>query len=207
MEPPPPDPRVRPARPTDRDAIARCLGRAFHDDPVTRWLIGDRPDVVRRASILMGRYADVHRGHGSLFVASTDPGGDVAAVAIWADPGRWHVPLRRYLPHIGGFVVSLGARGLARTGSLRAIEQSHPREAHHYLAVLGTDPEAQGHGLGSALVRTVTDRADHEVMAAYLESSKPANVPFYARLGFVPGDDIAITSALAVTPMWRDPRP
>ena len=65
----------------------------------------------------------------------------------------------------------------------------------------------QGKGLGSALICPMIDRCDAEGMPAYLESSNPQNIPFYARHGFQPTGEIVVgKGAPTVTAMWRDPR-
>ncbi len=65
------------------------------------------------------------------------------------------------------------------------IEGAHGRHPeHYYLAVLGTRPDRQGHGVGSALVQPILDICDREQLGAYLESSKEQNMALYRRHGF-----------------------
>jgi GNAT superfamily N-acetyltransferase len=46
-------------------------------------------------------------------------------------------------------------------------------------------PEAQGKGVGAAMMKMVTDQADSENMKCYLESSRDVpNVAIYGRFGF-----------------------
>ena len=59
---------------------------------------------------------------------------------------------------------------------LGETEKRHPREEHWYLEVLGTRPDRQGEGLGSALIRHGLERAEQDGLPAYLESSKESNV-------------------------------
>src|SRR4029078_5686236 len=86
------------------------------------------------------------------------------------------------------------------------VERRHPPEPHLYLAVLGTDPPAQGRGIGTAVLRPGLDLCDREGLPAYLESSKESNVGFYARFGFrviaevrMPGEGPTVWL------MWRNP--
>jgi GNAT superfamily N-acetyltransferase len=89
----------------------------------------------------------------------------------------------------------------------RAVERQHPTEPHWYLSVLGTDPPAQGRGIGGALIRQVTDRCDHLGIPAYLESSKAENLAYYERFGFaVTGDTHLGDDGPPIWFMWRDPR-
>ncbi len=96
--------------------------------------------------------------------------------------------------------------------ALRALDETdkvHPSEPHWYLALLGTDPDHQGKGYGTAAISPVLDICDRDGTPAYLESSKEQNVPFYERHGF------EVTSTLDLSKgkgprlwlMWREPRP
>ena len=72
--------------------------------------------------------------------------------------------------------------------------------------MLGTDPDAQGRGLGSAVLQGVLEQCDSDGVAAYLESSKERNVDFYARHGFRVLDEIKLLRGPTMWKMWRDPR-
>jgi ribosomal protein S18 acetylase RimI-like enzyme len=87
------------------------------------------------------------------------------------------------------------------------MEMLHPkRPPHWYLAVLGTDPAAQGQGLGSAALAPVLERCDADGVGAYLESSKESNIAFYARHGFRVTREIRLPRGPKLWAMWRDPR-
>ncbi|MCU1279346.1 MAG: hypothetical protein JWM53_2892, partial [bacterium] len=79
-------------------------------------------------------------------------------------------------------------------------------EPHYYLFAIGTTPEQQGRGVGSALLAPMLARCDAEKLPAYLESSTPTNLPFYRRHGFVATGELRFGDGVVVTPMRRDPR-
>jgi GNAT superfamily N-acetyltransferase len=84
------------------------------------------------------------------------------------------------------------------------VETAHPhRPPHFYLAVLGTDPSRQGHGIGSALLQPVLDLCDRDGVPVYLESSKESNVAFYARHGFRVTAEVRLPKGPPMWPMWR----
>jgi ribosomal protein S18 acetylase RimI-like enzyme len=88
-----------------------------------------------------------------------------------------------------------------------AIERHHPEEPHHYLAVLGTDPSAQGQGLGTAVMRPVLEMCDADGVPAYLESSKERNVAYYARHGFRVRQELDVPGGgPRIWLMWREPQ-
>ena len=83
--------------------------------------------------------------------------------------------------------------------SKTSFEKGLSTKPHWYLFTLGTAPERQGKGVGSALLRSMLRRVDERGEPAHLESSKERNVPRYSRFGFEVIDVLAPTSGRA----WR----
>ena len=63
-------------------------------------------------------------------------------------------------------------------------EQLMKGQEHYYLWGLVTDPKAQGKGIGSALLKKLTDKADAQNTSIYLETHEQKNVSYYERFGF-----------------------
>jgi GNAT superfamily N-acetyltransferase len=194
---------ARQAEPGDMTPIAGALARAFHDDPAMTWLFGDRSAPrLRRIARFMGSEARRHRRHGGLVLtADGHPG-----AALWDPPGRWRSTWPDVLRAAPMMLSSIGPRVPRALRGLGLMEASHPRQPHWYLAVLGTDPPQQGRGVGAALLAPVLGRCDAEGTGAYLESSKPENVPWYERFGFRTTGRIDLPDGPPLWPMWRDPR-
>ena len=87
------------------------------------------------------------------------------------------------------------------------MEEQHPVEDHEYLFFLGTRPEWQSRGLGSALMHEVLDRCDRDGTPAYLEATSPANQRLYLRQGFVVAGEIRLPDGPSMWRMWREPLP
>ena len=82
-----------------------------------------------------------------------------------------------------------------------------PAALHFYLQGLGTDPDRQGEGLGSAVMQPVLERCDADGLPAYLESTKERNVGFYEQHGFeVVGKEQIASDGPMLWLMWREPR-
>jgi ribosomal protein S18 acetylase RimI-like enzyme len=135
---------------------------------------------------------------------------DLAGVAMWAPPGRarpgWRdlVRLMPVMPYLTG----LGRDTPEAARMLSAVDAARPTEPHWYLATLGTDPERQRSGVGSALMRSVLDGVDTEGLPAYLESSKESNLAFYGHHGFeVTGEIRTPRGGPTLWLMWRRARP
>lgn len=76
---------------------------------------------------------------------------------------------------------------------------------HWYLEAIGVDPEREGRGFGSALVRAGMQRADRDQTPVYLETETERNVRFYEHLGF---EVVEQTSAAGLNlPLWLMVRP
>lgn len=201
---PRPDHQPRLATRDDLPALGQSLAAAFADDPVWEWLLpagrSDAPGTQRL-------FAWITAGHLADASVWTLPG--TPATAVWALPGRFRTPTRRVVTGLPRLVGALGVGGLGRLARLGELERRHPPEPHWYLALLGTHPDHQGRGLGTAVVAPGIAAADHAGVGCYLESSKEANVPFYRRLGFeVTGTfDADGGRGPRLWLMWRDPVP
>jgi GNAT superfamily N-acetyltransferase len=193
---------VRRARTEERDALAGMLARSFHDDPVMSWFFPDDGRRMARSRRFFAMRLRQLQPQGETY---TVDGG--AGAAIWALPDEWRLSHWEELRMGLALMPALGRRvGVAMRG-VELIDRAHPRTPHYYLAVLGTDPEAQGQGIGSALLQPVLEACDRDEVPAYLESSKERNIDFYARHGFRVTDEVHMPDGPPVWSMWRDPRP
>ncbi|MFJ4653937.1 GNAT family N-acetyltransferase [Nocardia sp. NPDC088792] len=198
---------VRPAITPDVPELGRVLGLAFADDPIISWLIPDPAVRARRAAILFSTLVrHYYLAEGGVEVALDDAGAMVGAT-IWAPPGKWHVPDAQSIPQLPGLVRAFRRRLIAAAALTETMAATHPTEPHWYLAVIGTLPSARGRGYGRALLDSRLDRCDAEHIPAYLESSKPENLPYYERFGFeVTGEIDATKGGPPLWSMWRAAR-
>ena len=134
----------------------------------------------------------------------------IGAAAMWDPPGRWKHSVREQLMMAPSFIRGFGLRlsvGRKFGALLELMKRHHPEEPHWYLAVIGSDVTVRGKGYGQVLMRSRLDRVDAEHAPAYLESSKPENVPYYQRFGFeVTGEMVLPDGGPTLWPMWRAPR-
>lgn len=196
---------VRAATAADISDVTEALVRAFHDDPVMSFLF--RKDERRRSKTGALFDSEQKRAIGKAKGrVDTSDGGPPKGAAIWFAPGEWRTggtELFGMLP----LMVKLGLDTPRALGLLAQMEKIHPKEPHWYLAVLGTDPDHQGKGVGSALLAPVLTQCDTEGIPAYLESSKERNIPFYRRHGFEVTGEVQAKNGPKLWPMWREPRP
>jgi ribosomal protein S18 acetylase RimI-like enzyme len=194
---------VRQAVAADLPDLVEMLVRSFDDDPVSEFMFAG-PRRRRRGlhSFFASQLKHQYLPHGHVYTT-----GQRDSAAIWGAPdvprNGW-AELIQLLPT---------APYLASTRTHRAlqllfqVDGLRPQEPHWYLATLGTDPDRQGRGLGSALMESMMARIDHSGLPAYLESSKERNVSFYARFGFEVVDELHSTpGSPTIWRMSREPR-
>ena len=107
--------------------------------------------------------------------------GRLVGVAATFAAGRYPPPAWTVLWYVPGFLAAGPGpivRGL-RTSFVQ--DRGHPREDHVFLWFLAVDPGRQRSGVGRALLARVFEEAEAPV---YLDTANPANVPYYASLGF-----------------------
>ena len=198
------DPGVRPAATADVPGMAEALSLAFHDDPIMAWLFGDDEGrIVPSARRFFTFEGKRHLDHPTVFTNDAYDG-----AAYWDPPGHWKTPILRLMGMAPFMVQAMRHRIVRALRGLGMIEKAHAQHPeHYYLAVLGTRPDRQGNGVGSALMAPILQTCDAEGIGAYLESSKEANIPFYRRHGFEVVEELHLPKGPGLWPMWRDPRP
>ena len=79
-----------------------------------------------------------------------------------------------------------------------------PEEPHVHLGPIGVAPEAQGQGIGTALMNCYIAHLQQERSAGYLETDKPENVEFYQKFSFAVQREEKLIGT-TIWYMWRPP--
>ena len=197
-----PHPEVRKGRVADAASLTRTLARAFEDDPVSAWVFPNASDRLRRLE-LMYSLISLPDALGDEECYTTP---DFAGVALWAPAGKPKpsaVESLQLIPTVARVCGRYTARALR---VLSYMESKFPEEPHAHLMFLATEPERQGEGIGSLLLRQNLARLDRDGIPAYLEASTPRNRALYLRHGFVDMDRMQLPGGGPwLTRMWRDP--
>lgn len=188
---------VQAATANEKSAVLAILTLAFSTDPATRWTWRD-PKTYLEA---FPQFAVAFGG------AAFEKGGahhvGSAGAALWLPPGAG--------PDEAALMDLMQRTADAATAGdgpklMQQMASFHPHEPHWYLPLIGTDPAHQGKGVGSMLLRHVTDICDRDGVLAYLESSNPRNIPLYQRHGFEIVGRAQSGSSPVITPMLRKPK-
>lgn len=191
---------VRLLTPADVPAAAEVIARAFEADAALKVLAPD-PEARHRLAVWLGAwYVRTAVPYASVWGIDTDDG--LQAVAVWHPPSVSPGSLRATLTAlrearpaaraVAGLPVHVlrtaGSEPLALATLLRLQARSRSTAGagpSWYLAYLAVAPEAQGRGLARRLLDHVLRRCDADGVAAWLQTTDPANVPLYERFGFV----------------------
>jgi GNAT superfamily N-acetyltransferase len=168
------------------DEAAALLTRAFFDYPMWAWVMPHEDHrrralpIAMRASVIWGLILDEAYGIGS----------PLQGMAIWAPPGMADADIDPDNSRIDwdSVVAAIGDEGMRRFELMIEVEKPL-RDAHipangWYLPWLGVEPATQRTGAGSALLRAMWARLDPRGCPTYLETEKPANVPYYVKQGY-----------------------
>jgi len=193
-----PSTEIRSASTSELPQAVATIVAAFVTDPIARFALVTPHDYLRYMPEQVRAFAGGSIEHGTADV-SINFGG----AALWLPPGV----------HPDGEALEREFRRTAEAahlddllGTFEQMDQSYPEEPHWYLPMVGVEPNAQGSGVGSALMRQGVARCDKEGALAYLESSNPRNISLYERHGFEVMGQIQVGAGPVVTPMLRYPR-
>jgi GNAT superfamily N-acetyltransferase len=188
-------------RSAKRDEMAQtvsCIVAAFIADPIGRFAWPSPHQYLEAMPLAVREF-----GGASFEYGSADVTADFCGAGLWLPPSV----------HPDGEALEKVFRDTAKSEHLddllatfEKMDEWHPEESHWYLPLIGVEPNAQGRGLGGALMRHATARADAAGTMAYLESSNPRNISLYERHGFEVMGKIQVGAGPLVTPMLRQPR-
>jgi GNAT superfamily N-acetyltransferase len=183
------------------EQLSAALAAAFEDDPVFSWVLADQ--AGRRARLF--RFFKLELSHVVLPAGRIWTTDDAAGASLELPPGGWKMPIGVQVRHAPAFTRVFGQRLPHALALITRMERRHLREPHYYIPYVGVVPEAQGQGLGTALLAPTLQRCDRERLPAYLEATSERNVALYLRLGFEHLDELRLGSSPPLWPMRRAP--
>jgi GNAT superfamily N-acetyltransferase len=187
---------------------AAVVTAAFFDYPM---MVHYFPNVKKRQKRLSWYLKNVLRSalrYGEAFVTS-----DYTGVLFLLPPGHTRITTKEYIKC--GFLFTplvMGYRRYKMSDECeRFVADTHEQimngRRHHYLWGLVTEPKEQRKGIGTALVKIITDKADADGLPIYTETHDEKNVAYYERFGFkLVHTDTIPKHGLDIWCMVREPR-
>ena len=193
-----PSTEIRSATSGEMPHAVAAIVAAFLVDPTARFAWPAARAYLVAMPLAIQEFAGTCVEHGTAYLSA-----DFCGAALWLPPGVQ--PNGEALEKI--FRATAEPEHLDDLlATFEKMDQSHPEGAHWYLSMIGVDPQAQGKGLGAALMRYSLTRCDRDGALAYLETANPRNIPLYERFGFEVMEPFQRGAAPRVTPMLRRPR-
>lgn len=166
------------------ESAASTIALAFNDDPMFKYI---EPDAQQRGDLLAKLLSATLSAHLRFGVVDTIHAG--AGVALWLPPDKTEFTFFQMMQ--SGMLNLPFQLGLSRFGRVmhghettEAIHKTAAPNAHWYLAILAVNPNHQGGGIGSSLLKHGLQRADTDNMPVYLETFNERSLSFYSRYGF-----------------------
>jgi GNAT superfamily N-acetyltransferase len=198
-------PTGRRAQVEDSDAILETIATAFFHDPFWSWAFADQSRRAEHFRVWWRVFVDAAFDNDNWGWVTDNCG----SVALWTPPGGTEMTADEEAELVRLVVELIGGEHADDVlGVLAQFEAAHPHDVpHYYLGIVATHDDSRGHGYAEALLAENLAQVDAEHMPAYLESSNPANLKRYMRLGFEPIGEIVVPDGLpAITTMWRAER-
>ena len=197
--------------PLSKSTFQKCvdvLTRAFWDDPLTVYFF---PDETKRKRILPAFFEfRLKQGKhcGEVYVTSDD----VEGVAIWKYHDKLDINLWKSI-RLGGLkMYRLCGRSLINN-MMRINDWSSNRRnelatlPYLHLGSFAVDPEIQGKGYGSKLIRPMLTHLDESKIRGYLEAQSESNVSLYEHFGFeVLAESVVPNTEIPHWDMMRSPQ-
>ena len=158
-------------------ALAPVFGRAFVDEPMTQWSLGERGEAADRLTSAFTYFLEPVISLGLVWEVAAGNG-----AAVWIPPNHfddWDVHPR------GVAITALtDDDGRRYTRFWDWVDSHNPAEPLWQLDSIAVDPAAQGQGLGTMLVAAGLALAQADGVGAFLSTGSARNVSIYARSGF-----------------------
>lgn len=164
---------------------AEILVRAFQDNPGIVYYFPDEYERKRKLFYIF-QYT-IRRGllYGEVYTTSPN----LEGVAVWLPSENTRMTLWKVIRNGGlSMLLKVGRKNVSKEmsfgGYLGSIHKRHTPFRHWYLFGLGVNPDYQGKGYASLLLKAMLARIDKEHLPCYLETQNEKNLPIYQHYGF-----------------------
>lgn len=183
------------ARSDEAAQTISTLVTAFASDPFIRWMFPRADQYISAFPRVLQYFAGAAFGSQTAYRSA-----DFSGVALWLPPG-----VSPDEEGLGQVLVDHVDEGRQEQvfAVMEQVGEGHPEAPHWYLPAMGVDPIHQGLGIGGSVLDQSLSRCVQTCGLSYLESTNPANLPFYQRHGFKVVGEIQIDGSPVLTRMLR----
>jgi len=172
-------------RKADIKPAAALLAKAFHDYPLSAYFFPDESGRRRKQSFMFQSLVRQGVSCGEVYATSTR----LEGVAVWFRSDIKHGAFwSNLLNGIFLFPAILGLETVSRQKAYgeyaTSVRKRRAPFPHWHLQLLGIDPQYQGKGYASMLLKPMFARLSEEGQPCFLETQAEKNVALYEHLGF-----------------------
>lgn len=187
--------------------VSLLLARAFKDDMKD---IFPDPEERRIREPYAHEYFFKYSYPQSVSFISSE---NVEGIAMWIHSDEWKTRPFLHIITSGAIwpAIKIGRQAMKRMRQFDKYMDKKHRELvpgkHWYLGVLAVDPDHQGKGFGSKLLRGMLARIDEEVLPCYVETEGEKNVSMYEHFGFKVLEEYTVPGTKdTLVAMLREPK-
>jgi predicted N-acetyltransferase YhbS len=190
-------------QPGDLSETTTVLSHAFLTQPNIIAIWQKQDESTRRDIETVFRIAKLDRPFATALVAKQN--GRIVGALNMTEWPHCHLSFRDNL-RLTPLMIRRPVGLVLRSMQLQSAFGKHdPQKQHWHLGPVGVLPQLQGQAIGSRMLEKCCGILDGKKDAAYLETDRPQNVPFYERFGFAVVGEEEILGVLNWF-MWRSPR-
>ncbi len=175
------------------EPASMVLSRAFFNDPVVCWQISDESKRKAKFHYIWKMILRIWIKLGEVYTTSEN----LEGIAIWHPPGMVNISYWKYILN-GGFILPFRF-GIKSIKKLMYVQDVNVSMRNHlmktpywYLGPIGVNPEHQGKGFASKLIKPMLKRIFWENLPILLETNSRKNVSIYEHFGFDVFEEIII---------------
>lgn len=166
----------------DTSELRSIIARAFVNDPTMTWMFPNPAHRLDSVAAWLGIFVESYVDYGNVEVV--DESGVPVGVSLWHSPDQeLEFPA---LPTRMGLLAALTDDDHANSlrEAFHEMSKVAPEAPSAYIYIMAVDPDHQGRGFGTALLKKILSHIEESQTPAHLETTNPANVPFYESFGF-----------------------
>jgi len=164
----------------DKANVVDILSRSFEDNQSVNFIIRQDKNRTKRIRALMDYSYEVCSQFGDVWLSD-----DRQACALLLYPHLKRTTLKSIWLDIKLILQAIGLDSIQKAMNRETrIKKLHPPTKMAYLWFIGVQPEHQGQGIGSKLMKEIISNSDSKVLPIYLETSTLKNLPWYEKFGF-----------------------
>lgn len=176
----------------DKVLVKNILSKSFDKNQSVNYIAQQDEVREKRIAALMDYSFEICFNYGEVYLSD-----DNKACALVLYPDRKKTTFKSILEDIKLLFNCIGLSNIGKAMKREsAIKKIQPNVPMYYLWFIGVDPDSQGTGIGTQLMKEVIEDSRVQLRPIYLETSTQRNLPWYKKFGFDVYSDLDLSYKL-----------